>query len=274
MYQKVNVDGTRCVIEACQQTNVKALVYTSSASVISDNVSDLINADERWPVITGKAQNEFYSQTKADAEALVIAANRSAASPKLLTASIRPASIFGPGDVQLIPPILNVYHTGKTGFQLGNNENLFDFTYVENVAHAHLLAARALLYTATVATLPLDTEKIDGEVFFVTNDSPVYFWDFARMVWKAAGSDKGTEHVWVLPKDLMLTLGGAAEWVMWVVGRQPKLTRRQVKYSCMTRYYDISKAKRRLGYVPLVGLQDGIERAVKWFAEADVQKKA
>ncbi len=64
LYYKVNVEGTRCVIEACQKTGVKALVYTSSASVISDNTSDLINADERWPVIPPKSQTEYYSQTK------------------------------------------------------------------------------------------------------------------------------------------------------------------------------------------------------------------
>ena len=64
MYKKVNVDGTSCVIEACQKSGVKALVYTSSASVISDNASDLINADERWPIIPPTAQTEYYSQTK------------------------------------------------------------------------------------------------------------------------------------------------------------------------------------------------------------------
>lgn len=64
VFKKVNVDGTRCVIEACQKTNVKALVFTSSASIISDHVSDIINADERWPVITGAAQTSYYTQTK------------------------------------------------------------------------------------------------------------------------------------------------------------------------------------------------------------------
>lgn len=64
VFQKVNVEGTRSIIEACQRHNVKALVYTSSASVVSDNVTDLINADERWPLITGKLQTEYYSQTK------------------------------------------------------------------------------------------------------------------------------------------------------------------------------------------------------------------
>lgn len=70
MYQKVNVDGTQCVIEACQKTGVKALVYTSSASVISDTEADLVNADERWPVIPAKNQKEYYSTTKACSPAL------------------------------------------------------------------------------------------------------------------------------------------------------------------------------------------------------------
>ena len=64
LYYKVNVQGTKCVVEACQKTGVKALVYTSSASVVSDNATDLINADERWPIIPPAAQTEYYSQTK------------------------------------------------------------------------------------------------------------------------------------------------------------------------------------------------------------------
>ncbi|CZS89378.1 related to C-3 sterol dehydrogenase (C-4 decarboxylase) [Rhynchosporium agropyri] len=267
LYYKVNVEGTKSVIEACQKTGVKALVYTSSASVISDNVNDLMNADERWPVIPAASQTEYYSTTKAEAEALVLAANRSPTAPQLLTCALRPAGIFGEGDVQMLPPIINVYHTNKTGFQLGENKNLFDFTYVVNVAHAHLLSANALLQTSKLSTAPLDHEKIDGEAFFVTNDEPVYFWDFTRAVWKAAGSDKGTEHVWVIGKDTGMAIGALLEWAMWCLGRTPKLTRRQVRYSSMTRYYDCGKAKRRLGYKPLVGLQEGITRSVEWFEE-------
>jgi len=91
-------------------------------------------------------------------------------------------------------------------------------------------------------------------------------------VWKAAGSEKGTEHVWVISKDVGLMIGGIMEWGMWLVGRTPKLTRRQVKYSCMTRYYDIGKAKKRLGYQPLVGLEEGVRQGVAWFLEQDAKK--
>jgi sterol-4alpha-carboxylate 3-dehydrogenase (decarboxylating) len=269
LYKKVNVEGTKCVVKACQQTGVKALVYTSSASVISDNASDLIHADERWPVIPPHLQTEYYSTTKAEAEALALAANRAPEAPSLFTVSIRPAGIFGPGDVQLLPPIINVWRSGKTGFQLGDNTNLFDFTYVENVAYAHLLAARALLQTAAMKTEPLDYERVDGEIFLITNDSPVPFWDFTRSIWKACGSDKGTEHVWVISKDVGMCIGAVMEWGMWFMGRTPKLTRRQVRFSCMTRYYDCGKAKKRLGYRPIVGLEEGLKRSIEWFMKEE-----
>ncbi|KAH8674626.1 C-3 sterol dehydrogenase/C-4 decarboxylase family protein [Tricladium varicosporioides] len=268
LYYKVNVEGTKCVVEVCQKAGVKALVYTSSASIISDNnAMDLINADERWPVIPAAHQTEYYSQTKAEAEQFVLNANRSESYPNLLTLSIRPAGIFGEGDVQNIPNFLKVHYDNKTTFQLGDNTNLFDFTYVGNVAYAHILAAWALLQTSALKTKPLDTEKVDGEAFFITNCEPTPFWDYARAIWQAAGRYDGTEKNWVIGKDVGLALGGILEWVFWVVGREAKLTRKQVKYSCMTRYYDCTKARRRLGYVPIVSLRDGIQKTVDWFEE-------
>jgi len=153
-----------------------------------------------------------------------------------------------------------VYRNGQTGFQLGPNTNLFDFTYVGNVAYAHILAALALLHSSKLTTIPLSHERVDGEAFMITNDEPVYFWDFARAIWKAAGSDKGTEHVWVIGTETGLALGATLEWIMWAIGRKSKL-----RYSSMTRYYDCSKAKLRLGYKPLTSLQEGITKGVNWF---------
>jgi sterol-4alpha-carboxylate 3-dehydrogenase (decarboxylating) len=64
IHEKVNVGGTKNLIKAAQDTGVKAFVYTSSASVILDATAQLINADERWPIIAGDAQPEYYTTTK------------------------------------------------------------------------------------------------------------------------------------------------------------------------------------------------------------------
>ncbi|KAK0737615.1 hypothetical protein B0T21DRAFT_365675 [Apiosordaria backusii] len=234
----VNVDGTAAVIKACQTTGVKALVYTSSASVMSDNKSDLINADERWPTVRGENQTEYYSETKVC-------------------------------DTMVLYHMINIYRQGRTGVQVGNNNNLFDFTYVENVAHGHLLAARALLLTSQSSTIPLDHERVDGEAFLVTNDSPVYFWDFCRAIWAAAGSPLGTDHVRVLPRGVGMVLGFLSECFFAAIGKPPTFNRQRIVYSCMTRYYDISKAKKRLGYKPLISLDEGVRRSVKWTLEQE-----
>ncbi|KAK2004623.1 3-beta hydroxysteroid dehydrogenase/isomerase [Colletotrichum falcatum] len=272
LFRKVNIDGTASVVAACQASSVKALVYTSSASIISDNTNDLINADERWPVIRGELQTEYYSETKAAAEELVLNANRQEPYP-LLTCSIRPAGIFGEGDTMVTHQMVKIYREGKTGFQLGDGDNLFDFTYVGNVAHAHLLAARLLLATAAASTAPLDHEKVDGEAFLVTNDSPIYFWDFARAIWRAAGSDKGTSHVWTISREIGAVLGFCSEVFCSIIGKPPTFNRQRNIYSCMTRYYNISKAKRLLGYRPIVSLDDGIKRGVRWFFDQEKASK-
>ncbi|KAL2891859.1 Sterol-4-alpha-carboxylate 3-dehydrogenase, decarboxylating [Ceratocystis lukuohia] len=263
LFKKVNVDGTACVIEVCQKAGVKALVYTSSASILSDNVSDLLNVNEEWPVIRGAAQSSYYSETKAEAEALVLAANRAAPS-KLLTCSIRPSGIFGEADGMTTKHTVQIYRDGRTNVQVGDNNNLFDFTYVGNVAHAHLLAARLLLATAASTTIPLDTERVDGEAFLITNDEPIYFWDFCRAIWNAAGSTKGTEHVWGLPRGVGLLMGYASEVIFSILRKPPTFNRQRIIYSTMTRYFNISKAKYRLRYSPIVSLDEGIKRAVAW----------
>ena len=265
---KVNVDGTKSIVRAAQESGVKAFVYTSSASVIHDTINDLINADEDYPLIMGDKQPEYYTTTKCQAEQHVLASNRTQSHPNFVTAAIRPSAMFGTGDVQLIPIGLSAYFKGQTKFQIGANENLFDFTEIRNVAHAHHLALAALLATnerlSSRQSAPLDHEKVDGEAFFITNDSPVYFFDFARLCWAAAGDKTQPNQVWQLSKDLGLFISTIMEWVFWIfqLGK-PGLTRAQVKYTCMTRYYNVDKAKKRLGYRPIVSLEEGIKNGVR-----------
>lgn len=97
----------------------------------------------------------------------------------------------------------------------------------------------------------------------MTNDAPVYFWDFPRNLWALAGSKEGTERVWTITKEVGIPLAAVAETLLPLIGRQSKLTRRSIRFSCMTRYYNISKAKKRLGYKPIVSMKEGTERAVK-----------
>lgn len=68
IHEKVNVGGTKNLIKVSQDAGVKAFVYTSSASVVLDAKAELINADERWPIVAGDAQPEYYTTTKVSSQ--------------------------------------------------------------------------------------------------------------------------------------------------------------------------------------------------------------
>lgn len=138
IYRKVNVLGTQTIIDACLSHHVRKLVYTSSAGVVYNGTQHLVDVDERMGI--PEVPMDAYNETKAQAEKLVLAANGT----ELQTCALRPAGIFGEGDRQLLTGLKQVMKNGQTKFQIGKNENLFDWTYVGNVAHAHLLASDRL----------------------------------------------------------------------------------------------------------------------------------
>lgn len=194
----------------------------------------------------------------------------------MLTTAIRPAGINGEKDTTFTHKILE--HASKASpwtlkLQLGENNNLFDFTYVGNVAYCHMLAAKALLATfdrmESGQAVPLDSERVDGEAFNVTNDSPVYFWDMTRAAWALTDRVIEPHQVWELPEGALSVIGGIAEGIFAIMGKTPRLTRRMVRYSCMTRYYSCKKAKLRLGYEPIIPVDEGIARAVGFVLERE-----
>lgn len=253
IYEKVNVQGTRNLIACAKACGIHYLVYTSSAGVIF-NGQDIHNADESWPI--PEVPMDAYNETKATAEAMVLKANDPA--EKFYTVALRPAGIFGPGDRQLVPGLRQVLENGQTKFQVGNNDNLFDWTYAGNVADSHVLAAEKMMNPAT-------RKSVAGEKFFVTNDQPTYFWNLARTVWKADG------HVddWniVLTRPVAIAIGYLSEFFCSLIGKEPGLTPFRVKVVCAYRYHNISKAKKILGYKPQVGIEQGIRYTLDWMDE-------
>ena len=191
----------------------------------------------------------------------------------MLTCAIRPAGIVGEKDrAGMTDGLLQTAAHApdwQLHFQLGEGNNLFDCTYVGNVAYGLAIAAEALLHTSSriVAgeAVPLDHEKVDGEAFIVTNDSPAYFWDIARYVWTLYGRTISMNKVWQLSEGFLLPVGALAEMSTYITGRKTKMTRQSIRYATMQRYFNCDKLKRRCGYSPLVGLEEGLARAVKSF---------
>ncbi|KAF2279513.1 hydroxysteroid dehydrogenase [Westerdykella ornata] len=265
IFAAANIGGTKILLKNIKKVGTtKVLVYTSSSSVIHDNMTDLIRATEDRPYCLEPEQKDYYTHTKAIAEMMVLEANRK---DGLLTAAIRGCLIFGEND-NAMPTQIGYARSKLARLQ----------TYVGNCAHAHILAAKALLQMDPhVPLAPEDQNKrVDGEAFVITNDDPWPFWDFPHTVGAAAGYPVNKEQIWVMPAWLFYALAVLTEWTVWLLSfgrRESHMNRKMVRYFTMTRTFDITKAKGRLGYRPQVGMVDGIKRAVNAYLESESYEK-
>ena len=245
LFEKVNVGGAKNLLSSADKVEtLQALVYTSTSSVIHDNLTDLFDADETFPVLRPPAQKGAYTLTKADAEELILGANRKSGDKSMLTVSIRPATAFGERDTICLGKLFAVAQAGKMKFQMGNGKNLHDFVYVGNLADGHILAAQALV--KGYGKPPPITDRVDGECFNITNDETVLFWEFARKVAAAAGHPVKKEDIIAIPVFLGLFFGWISELVVWILsrgGRQPNMT----KGFGLALYRRLSKGKRLSG---------------------------
>ncbi|KAL9119641.1 MAG: hypothetical protein Q9187_003807, partial [Circinaria calcarea] len=207
LFEKVNVGGTHNLLSSATQLGtVQALVYTSTSSVIHDNLTDLLSADETILILRPPVQKRVYTLTKATAEEDVLAANRKEGNNSMLTVSLRPATAFGEKDTVCMGKMLSVAKNGKARFQMGNGKNIYDFIYVGNLADAHILAAQALV-KAYGSPPPPSAQRVDGENFNITNNEPVLFWKFTRKLAATAGYPVKKEEIIVIPTIVGLIMG-------------------------------------------------------------------
>ncbi|KZT57863.1 3-beta hydroxysteroid dehydrogenase/isomerase [Calocera cornea HHB12733] len=338
--ERVNIDGTRTVIAAAIANAVPKLVYTSSAGVVF-NKNNIVDADERMPF---PANEDAYNKTKQMAEDIVLAAN---GKDGLATCALRPAGIFGPRDRLLMPAAAQVVANGQWTIQIGKNDNIFDWTYVDNVVVAHLLAADKLSLTAapipneelgvalpqitlttgfrriptseakpigpsphpdaeelaaqeafrdpstqqlrpvlrtkfdalspTALSIDYDEDKmplkVAGNAFFITGGEPVYQWDFFRAIWTQLGADIDMKKMWHIPARLSGILAACAETYGWITGKGTNFTAYRVHYLTAERWHNMEKARRVLGYEPVVGVEEGIKRTVAWWIADQAEGK-
>lgn len=263
LYFSINVEGTRNIIRACQEKGVQILVVTSSGSVISTG-EPMVNVDESTPYPPEAI--DVYTESKIECEKVVLAAN---GEKGLRTCTIRPSAIFGPGDRQVLPGMIEVCEKGQHRFQIGDNTSLMDFTYVGNVAYAHVLAAEKLVDPSSPAA---------GQAFNLTNGTPVPFWDFASKVWYEYGKHMPKKNKIILSYNASMVIACISETIfsikaMFVDKSKLKegMTRSRIKQAMSSRYFNISKAKKLLDYEPQIGLEEGIRLGIAHY-KANLKK--
>lgn len=244
-FWEANVQATRNVLDACVACGVGKLVYTSTPSVVFGE-GDLCGVDETHPYPPRYLAH--YPATKAEAERLVLAANGA----HLETVALRPHLIFGPGDPHLFPRIIARARAGKLR-QVGDGTNLVDVTYIDNAVNAHILA--------------LDRRKpcasSHGHAYFISQGEPVRLWPWLNAILTAVGIPPVTRS---MSFRVARGVGLAAEWLHCLPGIrcEPPMTRFLANQLAKSHYFDISAARRDLGYEPLVSTVEGVSRTIEW----------
>ncbi len=238
-FHAANVLGTRAVIEGCRRHGVRRLVHTSTPSVVY-NGRDLAGADESLPLTTRCPSP--YPLTKAAAEAAVLAAH----SPELATVALRPHLVWGPGDPHLVPRVLARAQAGRLWI-VGEGRNRVDMVHVENAADAHLAAEAALGDPGS---------RAGGRAFFVTNGEPVALWEWINGLLVALGRPPVRKR---MPLGAARALGAACEaaWKALPLKGEPPMTRFLAAELAKDHWFDISAARRDLGYAPRISMAEG-----------------
>ncbi|CAA9352479.1 MAG: NAD(P)H steroid dehydrogenase-like protein in alkane synthesis cluster [uncultured Frankineae bacterium] len=248
-FERSNVEATRCVLAACRTLGIRRLVHTSTPSVVHAG-GDIVGGDETLPYATHFTSD--YPRTKAVAERLVLAA----ADDELATVALRPHLVWGPGDTQLVPRILERARGGRLRFVDGG-QAVFDTTYVDDAVAAHLCAVDRLAPGADCS----------GRAYFISSGDPRPMREIVNAILAAAGMPP--EHRSV-PLAVAVAAGTVAEALWRLLGRQdePPMTRFLAHQLATSHWFDISAARRDLGYAPQVGLDEGFRRLATSLREA------
>lgn len=240
-----NVSGTQAIINGCRDFGVRKLVYTSTPSVVF-NGKDIAGDNESLPY--GQDIPCPYPTSKVIAEKAVLAAD-DLPPGDLRTVALRPHLIWGVGDPNLVPRVLDRTRKGKLRI-VGNGQNKVDLSYIDNVVDAHLCAERAL---------DRAENNPGGKAYFISNDEPVVLWDWINQLLAAHDLAPITRSM-PLKKA---TQAGAILETLWRVLRlkgEPPMTRFVASELAKDHWFDISAARRDLGYQPKISMAEGMQR--------------
>lgn len=237
-FHKVNVEGTRTLLQLATREGVRRVVHGSTIGVYGDGRRGVL--DELSPL----APDNPYGRTKAAGEAVV----REFAS-RLDVAIVRISETYGPADMRL----LKLFRAIKRGryVTLGSGLNERQLIYVEDLCRALLAAARAPAAIGQTVILA-GSERL-------TTDAMV------ASICKALGKPARSRHVPIWPFDVAARI---CETVMPPLGLKPPLHSRRLDFFRKSFRFSTERAARLLGFRPQVPFATGAQLTAEWYREA------
>jgi nucleoside-diphosphate-sugar epimerase len=239
VYWKVNVEGTKLLMEECLKESLRNFIYCSTAGVVGPLKNPTLLANEKSPY----NPSDIYELTKAEAEKLVLKYHNTYSLPVTV---LRPAFVYGPRDMHLLE-LFKAIQEGSF-VHIAGGRSIIHPTYVGDVIQAFELCLG---------------RKGSGEIFIVAGERPVTWRDFVQI---AAGALQVPPPSLSIPRWLAISLAFIMEGSAKLFSFHPPLTISRVRYLTENRAYDISKIKKELGYRP-IKLEEGIKKTIEWYIQ-------
>ena len=244
-YHKVNVTGTENVCRAVLASGARRLVHVSSWTIYGMARGKPLTED-----IPPAPWNDPYWITKAQGDLLV---QKMITKDHLPAAIIRPGTIFGAGDRLNFGRIAEKLCSGK-GLIIGSGRNALPLVYVTDVVQGLLLCA--------------DRDQAQGQAYNITNDQPLTQEEFLSAIAQALAVAPPRRHI---PYSAAYAIAFLAERAASIMrSGHPIVTRHGVILYGTDNRHSIEKARTELGYVPKVGIREGVELACTWYQQRDM----
>lgn len=232
-----NVLGTKNLLEAALKARVSRFVHCSTVGVHGD--VKMPPATEEAPFSPG----DRYQASKLEAEVVV---SDYMADGKLPIVVMRPAGIYGPGDVRFLKLFRAVRN--RTFVMLGSGLVYYQMIYIDDLVEGILLCG----------TKP----QAVGNAYILAGDEIVTLSQLVELVAETLGAPAPRLRIPFTPVYFAAVL---CEVVFKPFGIQPPLFRRRVDFFRKNRAFSAEKAKRDLGFQPTVGLAQGLRRTAEWY---------
>ncbi len=233
-FWKGNVEGTTRMLDVARRAGVGRFIHIGTEAALFDG-HDLVDIDETFPYPT--RQRYLYSETKAEAERRVLAANRDG----FTTISLRPRLVWGPRDTSVLPAVLRMAREGAWAWLDGGRQRT-STVHVSNVALAVELALSA---------------GRGGQAYFIADDGTRTMREFLGALTTTQGvtlSDRS------MPGAIARPLARAIEgtWRALGIRKAPPMTAFAIAMMSRTVTVKTDKARADLGYAPAVSVADGL----------------
>lgn len=239
LYFKVNLDGTKNVLDAALAHGVTRAIHTSTIGVHSHIAHP--PADENEPYLP----TDVYQVSKVEAEKY---ARSLFETRKLAGTVIRPAMIWGEGDTRFLKLFRGIARRRLP--LIGSGNEWTHWIYVHDLVDAYLLAAQK--------------EPAIGQTYIIAGRHPVSMRQVYQTIARIAGVKPLPLRVPALPIQV---LGSLVEAVCRPFGVEPPLHRRRCDFFIKNRAFDTTKALRDLGFCPRYDFEEEAQRIFSWYKE-------